>query len=239
MATLDSAAFLVRARAAVGTVRYPQGMCLNFVWLMAGGIQSIPPALGRMDTAQHAWEAVEEKDRHHGDWNPPAGVACFFGPSPTRTDRNKNAGDVVVSIGNGLCIATDSAGPVVGIMTLAARAKQIQRPYLGWSNTLGGHRFSAAAAPVTPGAVQNATSTIASIDSIKEIAAMSDSFIVSYAKSGNSRNGIVLANLGGKFQKLTGEQWGNYQVQQVVKDLKVVSPTNDREWDLLKDLCKK
>ncbi len=156
MATIDSAAFLARARAAVGLARYPQGMCLNFVWLMAGAIQSIPPALGRMDTAQHAWEAVEEKDRHHGDWNPPAGVAVFFGPSPTRTDRNKNAGDVAVSIGGGLIIATDASGAVVGVMTIAARAKQTQRPYLGWSETLGGHRFSAAAVLVAPAELHEA-----------------------------------------------------------------------------------
>ena len=160
MATLDSAAFLARARAAVGSYRIPQGMCLNFVWLMAGGVQSIPPALGRMDTAQHAWEAVDEADKVHGDMNPPAGVAAFFGPSPTRTDRNKNAGDVVVSIGGGMCIATDSNGAYVGIMTLAARGRQIQRPYLGWSRTLGGHRFSAVQVPVTPTAVVTAASTI-------------------------------------------------------------------------------
>lgn len=160
MATLDSAAMLARARASVGVRRVPQGMCLNFVWTVAGAVQSVPPALGRMDTAQHAWEAVDEADKVHGDMNPPAGVAAFFGPSPTRTDRNKNAGDVVVSIGQGLAICTDANGAYVGVMSLAARAKQIQRPYLGWSRTLGGHRFSAASEPVTPTVLIKASTKI-------------------------------------------------------------------------------
>lgn len=149
MAIIDSAAMLARARADVGRARIPQGQCLNWVWTKAGARQSIPPALGRMDTAQHAWEAVEEADRIHGDPNPIAGVTVFFGPSPTRTDGNKDAGDVAISLGGGMLAATDAAGAYIGLISIPARAKQTQRPYLGSSKTLGGHRFSATISPVT------------------------------------------------------------------------------------------
>lgn len=151
MALIDSGLFLARARAAVGSSITPQGMCLNFVWRMAGGMSSVGNAVGRLDTAFNSWQAAD--DKHHGDRNPPAGVALHYGPSPTRTDRNKNAGDVTVSIGGGLQIATDVSGSRVGIMTIAAREKQTQRPYLGWAGDLGGHKFTAATRAVTPAAL--------------------------------------------------------------------------------------
>jgi hypothetical protein len=149
--TIDSAAFLARARAAVGARITPQGMCLNFVWRMAGGLSSVGNAVGRLDTAYNSWLAAD--DKHPGDRNPPAGVALHYGPSPTRTDRNRNAGDVTVSIGGGLQIATDATGARVGIMTIAAREQQTRRPYLGWTGDLGGHAFSAVSATLTPAAV--------------------------------------------------------------------------------------
>jgi hypothetical protein len=151
MVAIDSGSFVARARAAVGTSITPQGMCLNFVWRMAGGLSSVGNAVGRLDTAFNSWQAAD--DKHHGDRNPPAGVALHYGPSPTRTDRNKNAGDVTVSIGGGLQIATDATGSRVGIMTISAREKQTQRPYLGWAGDLGGHKFTAASKPLTPAAV--------------------------------------------------------------------------------------
>lgn len=147
MATIDSALFLSRARAAVGSSIVPQGKCLNFVWRMAGSLSSIGNAVGRLDTAFNSWSAAD--DKHHGDRNPPPGVAMHYGPSPTRRDGNRNAGDVTVSIGGGLQIATDASGSRVGIMTIAAREKQTQRPYLGWAGDLGGHAFSAVSKPVT------------------------------------------------------------------------------------------
>jgi hypothetical protein len=148
---IDSAAFLARARLQVGQRIYPQGRCLNFVWRMAGGLSSIGGAIGMLDTAFNSWRAAE--DKHHGDRNPPPGVALHYGPSPTRTDVNRNAGDVTVSIGSGLQIATDASGAVVGIMTIAARERQTQRPYLGWAGDLGGHPFTAARKIITPAAV--------------------------------------------------------------------------------------
>jgi hypothetical protein len=151
MVAIDSGLFLARARAAVGSSITPQGMCLNFVWRMAGSYSSVGNAVGRLDTAYNSWLAAD--DKHPGDRNPPAGVAMHYGPSPTRRDRNKNAGDVTVSIGGGLQVATDASGSRVGIMTIAARERQTARPYLGWTGDLGGHKFTAAARAVTPAAL--------------------------------------------------------------------------------------
>lgn len=63
-------------------------------------------------------------------------------------------------------------------------------------------------------------------------------FIINY-RSTNSRNGIVLASLTGKWHKLTGEEAGNGQFKELTRDLKVIVPVNDREWDLLRDICTK
>ena len=140
MPVLSAAAAVGFARALVGKAQIPQGKCLNFVWRAFGSHPSTAGAVGHLDTAYRAWGVVV--DKHHGDWNPPPGVPVFYGPSPTRTDRNKNAGDVGVSIGGGLGIFTDVSGARVGVMTLAARARQIQRPYLGWGGDLGGHTIN-------------------------------------------------------------------------------------------------
>ena len=141
MATIDGLAMVARARAFVGRAIIPQGMCLNFVWLRAGGLSSIGASVGRMRTAFESWQATPEANRHHGDWDAPIGAVVHYGPSPTRRNKNRNAGDIGISIGGGYGIFTDAAGQGarVGIMSLRARAAQISRPYLGWADHLGGH----------------------------------------------------------------------------------------------------
>jgi len=141
VAVIDGLGMVARARAFVGRHIVPQGMCLNFVWQRAGGLASIGASVRRMGTAFQSWQATPEHDRHHGDWDAPIGSVIHYGPSPTRTDRNKNAGDIGISIGGGYGIFTDAAGQGarVGIMSLRARAAQIGRPYLGWASSLGGH----------------------------------------------------------------------------------------------------
>ena len=141
MATIDGLAMVARARAFVGRAIIPQGMCLNFVWLRAGGLSSIGASVGRMRTAFASWQATPEAHRHHSDWAAPIGAVVHYGPSPTRRDKNRDAGDIGISIGGGYGIFTDAAGQGsrVGIMTLRARAAQIARPYLGWAESLGGH----------------------------------------------------------------------------------------------------
>jgi len=141
VAVIDGLAMVARARAFVGRSIIPQGMCLNFVWLRAGGLSSIGASVGRMRTAFESWAATPAAHQHHGDWNAPIGAVVHYGPSPTRRDKNRNAGDIGISIGGGYGIFTDAAGQGsrVGIMSLRARAAQIARPYLGWADSLGGH----------------------------------------------------------------------------------------------------
>lgn len=156
MAIIDAVLTVARARSFVGREIRPQGMCLNFVWQRSGALSSIGASVGRMTTAYQSWLASFE--RHEGDWNAPAGAYVYYGPSPTRWDKNKNAGDIGISIGGGYAIFTDAAGQGarVGIMSLRARAAQISRPYLGWCANLGGHRISfgtltpASPTPATP-----------------------------------------------------------------------------------------
>jgi hypothetical protein len=136
---------LARAASQVGVSILPQGMCLNFVWRMYGSNQSVGDAVGHLDTAWNAWQVV--KGKHLGDRNVPAGYFAMLGPSPTRTDKNKNAGDIIISRGDGTFICTDASGSRVGVMTLAAREKQTQRPFVGWGEDLGNHPIIGAANP--------------------------------------------------------------------------------------------
>lgn len=134
---LSAAAALARARAQVGNSITPQGMCLNFVWRMYGAVPSVGNAVGHLDTAWNAWSVVSDKVT--GDRDVPAGFFAMLGPSPTRTDKNKNAGDIIISAGDGTFICTDASGSRVQYMTLAAREAQTQRPFVGWGKDLGGH----------------------------------------------------------------------------------------------------
>jgi hypothetical protein len=89
-------------------------------------------------TAMDAWNFG--MNNHPGDVSVPKDFPAYFGPSPTRTDANKNAGDIVLSLGDGRFVCTDGAGGgVIGIMTLAQRAAQISRPYLGWGEEQCGY----------------------------------------------------------------------------------------------------
>jgi len=135
--TLDGGLAVARARSLVGATRYPQGRCLANVWEWFGAGSSTGRAKGKMTVALNAW--LYSDQQHPGDRNPPAGVALHYGVSPTRTDANKRAGDITISLGGGFQIATDVVGARIGITTIAARERQTARPYLGWCGDLGGH----------------------------------------------------------------------------------------------------
>jgi hypothetical protein len=137
MADLNAASALANANAQIGKSITPQGMCLNFVWRMYGAVPSTGDAVGHLDTAWNSWSVV--KNKHLGDRNVPAGYFAMLGPSPTRTDRNKNAGDIIISRGDGTFVCTDANGSRVGVMTLAARERQTARPFVGWGADLGNH----------------------------------------------------------------------------------------------------
>lgn len=91
------------------------------------------PSLGRpAPTAYVGWQNSD--DQHPGDRNPPAGVPVWWGPKPTSA-----AGDVVISLGGGRVVATDwPRSGVIGITTIDARERQINRPYLGWTGDILG-----------------------------------------------------------------------------------------------------
>lgn len=104
------------------------GYCLYYVWqaYKAHGARTGMSS----PTAYDAWR--KSSGKHPGDRNPPAGVPVFWGPKP-----GSAAGDVVISLGGGRVVATDY--PVYGqvnITTIAARERQIGRPYLGWTERI-------------------------------------------------------------------------------------------------------
>lgn len=161
--SLSAAAALTRTRNHIVTRQTPQGMCLNFVWRMFGSVNSTGYAAGSLTTALNAWNHSRER---YTDRNIPIGAPVYFGSSPTRTDKNKHAGDVMVHVGNGVLGGTDVSGANTGYITIDARARQIQRPYLGWCADFGGHPidFGVDIIPAGNGSVIIKESTLNSSD---------------------------------------------------------------------------
>lgn len=131
----SAAAALARARASVVSRQTPQGMCLNWVWRMYGAQNSTGYAQGSLTTALNAWERSRGKHRNR---DIPLGAPVYFGSSPTRTDKNKHAGDVMIHVGGGVLAGTDVNGANTGFITIDARSRQIARPFLGWCDDFGG-----------------------------------------------------------------------------------------------------
>jgi hypothetical protein len=107
------------------------GYCLHYVWqaYKANGASSS----GSYATAYDAW--LGSPGKVPDDWNPPAGYPVYFGPR-----SNSAAGDVVISLGGGMCAATDwPYNGVVGTCSLTQRQQQIGRPYLGWTDNILGY----------------------------------------------------------------------------------------------------
>lgn len=157
MSILDSAAAIARARAQLGRPD-GAGACLANVYKWFGSVPSTGPGAGRYDWAIKAWDYSTK--RHWNDWQPPPGVAVLFGPVSAprwRGDRNYPCGDIGLSIGGGYAIFTDSPTGNTGVMSIAARAAQIGRPYLGWIEDFLGHDTTTgralAAADPTPAPV--------------------------------------------------------------------------------------
>lgn len=114
----------------MGSVR--PGYCLHYVWQSYKAHGAVSDGK-YYPTAFSAWE--QASGRHPGDWSPPPGVPVYFGPKPS-----SNAGDVVISMGGGRCAATDwPYNGVTNETTLAARQRQIGRPYLGWVDNILGY----------------------------------------------------------------------------------------------------
>jgi hypothetical protein len=112
------------------------------VYKWFGSVPSVGPGAGNYGTAIQGWNYAEYK--FPGDMTPPPGVPVYFGIDTPRTDPNAKAGDVVLSLGGGRVVCTDSPNGNTGIMTIAARAAQVRRNYLGWTADFLGHEVSGA-----------------------------------------------------------------------------------------------
>ena len=232
-----------RALLANGPIR--GGYCLYYVWL---AYKAVGARTGRSaGTALQGWN--ESDGNHPGDRNPPAGVPVWFGAKP-----GSDAGDVVISLGEGRVAATDwPRYGVVGSCTIDERQRQIGRPYLGWSERIFDQAIDyprpaapASGDPATP--IPKEWDEMASRDDIKaavaEVLAGSkpnDRFIVAYASEG-FRNGIILAGMG-YWHPLSGEKWEHFnwlksaQGRTLFSGLEVFTPINDRSWDILREIC--
>lgn len=106
-----------------GVTEPEAGLCLAAVWeaYHAEGAQSSVT----YPTASSAFTA--SGGFHNGDYAPPAGYPVWFG---TRAD-GEDSGDVGISVGNGNVVAVWDLG--VHEVSIAARAAEINRPYLGWT----------------------------------------------------------------------------------------------------------
>ncbi|WIB25439.1 hypothetical protein [Curtobacterium sp. MCSS17_015] len=175
MSILDSVAAIRRATAQLGQPD-GAGACLANVFKWFGSVQSIGPGAGDYDWAIKGWTYAPASDRHHDDYSPPAGVPVYYGPvsSPRWAgDRNYPCGDIGLSIGRtafareSMGIFTDSPTGNTGLMSISARARQIGRPYLGWTGTFLGHQTSAGNAygkPVPPAVIVTVGKTPVKID---------------------------------------------------------------------------
>ena len=165
MADLDAQAALARAQA---TTSNAPGGCLGYLYQNFGSVQSIGDHAGQYPIALNGW--LYSTAQHPDDTNPPAGAPVYFGVSPTRHDRNAGAGDVAQSVGGGVLWASDVHGAgVPGLITIAARAAQTQRPYLGWTGDFLGHNLvnlGSVAAPASDGGAPISSGYVASYQTL-------------------------------------------------------------------------
>lgn len=140
--------------AALARITNQPGGCLATVWQFYGSHPSTGPHAGQYPDAIDGWAYATR--RHPGDFHPPAGYPVYFDALPRPRyagDDNYPSGDVVISIGGGLVRCTDGAGAGrMGTMTIAQRAAQIGRVYLGWTEDFLGYDVV-----TTAGAALNAT----------------------------------------------------------------------------------
>jgi hypothetical protein len=135
--------------------RNKPGYCLRWNYFAAGITPNLVPAAEAMD----AWNYAPAEHRHPitATTVVPADVPIILGPSPTRTDAARNAGDVVLSHGgtglDTIVSATDSlAGAgVIGTMPLSRRVAQTARPIYGYLTWWLGYELAVpGATPITP-----------------------------------------------------------------------------------------
>jgi hypothetical protein len=133
-ATVDSVGAITRAVASLGRTLTPGGRCLehNAQWQLNGATSTFGLAGRIAGRAIDGWDWSQHKVTDGS--TPYHGAPIYFGASPTRRDANAAAGDICTyHAGLDMVVATDAHGNVVGLMTIAERAYQTQRPYLGYT----------------------------------------------------------------------------------------------------------
>lgn len=105
------------------------GMCLFYVQTWFGAPWSGPYAL-------YAWRNAKHK---RYSWPPPAGVPVFW----DQDSNTSHYGHIAISVGNGRARSTDfpTTGRV-GEGSIAEIGRYFSRPYLGWTEDLGGQRIA-------------------------------------------------------------------------------------------------
>lgn len=104
------------------------GLCLYYVQTWLGAPWSGPDALW-------AWRNARYK---RTSWPPPAGFPVFWGQD-ANTSRY---GHIALSVGNGRVRSTDYPyRGRVGEASIATISRHFSRPYLGWTEDLGGVRI--------------------------------------------------------------------------------------------------
>lgn len=134
------------------------GMCLRWCYFAAGLTPNLAPASIAMD----AWDHAPAEHRHpiSATTIVPKDVPVILGPSPTRTDKNKNAGDVFFASADGIGLSTPGVmtdSPLrgtgyIGGGTIAQRAAQTGRPVLGYLTHWLGYDITTDALTKPPGA---------------------------------------------------------------------------------------
>lgn len=224
MATLDGDAAVLAAKAQ--TVNQP-GACLHTVWLFYGAHDSIGPHAGQYPDAIDGWRYATRQ--HPGDIEPPAGYPVYF-DALTRPryagDDNYAAGDVVISLGGGLVRCTDGAGAGrMGTMTIAQRAAQIGRTYLGWTEDFLGYDVT-----TTATAALHVSQLINTPKPTPKGAP--DMLAVQYQGSGSLAGSLfVIDPTAGTYRKPTPLEVKALQQQIAAGFLSVYQVTTDAEWN--------
>lgn len=148
---------------------YPKLLCANHVWrAYLGGSPSQDSGKNPSDngysnsvwgSATAAWNNTPAAHKHAGDRNPPFGALVFYGGA--------GDGHVVLSLGDGRVRSTDylSSGRI-GEATIDQIGSYVRRPYLGWTNWLGGY-----IADLTPAAPTLRPGSRISLDQAQQLAA--------------------------------------------------------------------
>jgi len=157
----------------------------------------------KYQTAYGAWQGAKYKHKFNGNYNSvPRGVAFFWrGPS--------SAGHIVLTLGGGLCLTNDLAGPgTYTVAKLSTITSKWGATPLGWTEDLNGVRYYSKPAPVKKGTV-NADVFFKGVNTNRPTAGQSVQ-ISRVKKALRSRVGLDSGSASGKWDshaRAAGKRW--------------------------------